>query len=46
MKAIRFWLEIAKRFLGIWDETTQEMGYTPFKANQKAKEVKTNGDSK
>jgi hypothetical protein len=46
MKAIRFWLEIAKRFLGIWDETTQEMGYTPFAPKQKAKEVKTNGASK
>jgi hypothetical protein len=41
MKALRFWIEIAKGLLGVWDETVKEMGYTPFKASKKVTETKT-----
>ena len=41
MKALRFWIEIAKGLLGVWDETVKEMGYTPFKASKKVTEAKT-----
>ena len=40
MKALRFWIEIAKGLLGVWDDTVQEMGYTPFKASKKVTETK------
>jgi len=40
MKALRFWIEIAKGLLGVWDDTVKEMGYTPFKASKKVTETK------
>lgn len=40
MKALRFWIEIAKGLLGVWDETVKEMGYTPFKTSKKVTEAK------
>ena len=46
MKVIKFWLEIAKRFLAVWDEVTTEMGYSPFASKPKKQVTKTNGDSK
>ena len=45
MKALRFWIEIAKGLLGVWDNTTKEMGYTPFTAKKTVTKVKSNGDS-
>jgi len=42
MRALRFWLEMAKRVLGIWDDTTKEMDYNPFKAKEKSQTKKVN----
>jgi hypothetical protein len=36
MKALRFWIEIAKQVLNAWDTVSTEMGYTPF-ANKQTK---------
>lgn len=46
MKVIKFWLEIAKRFLSVWDEVTAEMGYSPFATKPKKQVTKTDGVSK
>jgi len=45
MKALRFWIEIAKGLLGVWDETTKQMSYTPFAKGKTVTKVKSNGDS-
>ena len=45
MRALRFWIEIAKGLLGIWDKTTKEMEYTPFATKKTVTKVKSNGDS-
>lgn len=45
MKALRFWIEIAKGLLGVWDKTVTEMGYTPFSASKKAKITKAKDDN-
>jgi len=36
MKALRFWIEIAKHVLNAWDTVSTDMGYTPF-ANKQTK---------
>ena len=36
MKIFKFWLEIAKGFLTLWDDVTTNMDYSPF-ANGKTK---------
>lgn len=36
MKALRFWIEIAKHVLNAWDTVSADMGYSPF-ANKQAK---------
>lgn len=35
MKAIRFWLDYAKRCLSAWDDLTNEMDFNPFKKKVK-----------
>ena len=35
MKAIRFWLDYAKRCLEAWDDLSTTMNYNPFKAKPK-----------
>jgi len=35
MKALRFWLDYAKRCLSAWDELTTEMDFNPFKKKLK-----------
>ena len=44
MRALRFWIEVAKGLLGVWDETTKQMEYNPFGAKKTVK-TKANGDS-
>ena len=45
MKALRFWIEVAKGLLAVWDNITKEMGYTPFTTKKTVTKVKSNGDS-
>jgi hypothetical protein len=45
MKTLRFWIEIAKGLLGVWDTTTKEMDYTPFAPKKTVTKTKPNGDS-
>lgn len=30
MKVFKFWLEIAKGFLNVWDDVSTSMDYSPF----------------
>lgn len=45
IKAVRFWLEFAKRVLTAWDETGKEMGFTPFERKTPAKKAKPKVDA-
>lgn len=45
MKSLRFWIEIAKGLLAVWDTTTKEMDYTPFAPKKTVTKVKSNGIS-
>jgi hypothetical protein len=35
MKALRFWIEIAKHVLNAWDTVSADMGYSPFTNGKK-----------
>ena len=36
MKIFKFWIEVAKGFLNVWDDVTTNLDYSPF-TNGKAK---------
>lgn len=35
MKALRFWIEIAKHLLNAWDTVSADLGYSPFTNGKK-----------
>ena len=35
MKALRFWIEIAKHMLNVWDTVSTDLGYSPFTNGKK-----------
>jgi hypothetical protein len=35
MKVFKFWLEIAKGFLNVWDDVSTSMDYSPFANGKK-----------
>jgi hypothetical protein len=35
MKALRFWIEIAKHMLNAWDTVSADLGYSPFTNGKK-----------
>ena len=39
MKAIRFWIELAKHMLDGWNTVSNDLGYTPFDNKQTKNKV-------
>tara|TARA_B100000780_G_scaffold259155_1_gene209988 strand:+ start:851 stop:988 length:138 start_codon:yes stop_codon:yes gene_type:complete len=41
MKAVRFWIELAKHILDGWNTVSADLGYTPFDNKQTKNKVNT-----
>ena len=41
MKAIRFWIELAKHLLDGWNTVSTDLGYTPFDNKQTKNKANT-----
>jgi hypothetical protein len=41
MKALRFWIEIAKHMLNAWDTVSADLGYSPFANGKKNAQTPT-----